>query len=115
MQILTDTVSSEINRSGKDKYCVSPLGVSRAAKLIEKESAVETAGGWGEGGATDQQAEFRLQWRQMVMPTAPPRQGTMPLQRPLEMVGMRDFHCSLAVKTLSFPSTGHGRNPWSGT
>ena len=55
---------------------MSPLGVSRAAKLIEKESAVETAGGWGEGGATDQQAEFRFQWRQMVMPTAPPRQGT---------------------------------------
>lgn len=76
MQILTDIVLSEINRSGKDKDCVSPLGVSRAAKLIEKESAVETARGWGEGGATDQQAEFRLQWRQMVMPAAPPRQGT---------------------------------------
>ena len=38
----------------------------------------------------------------------------MPLQCPLKMVEMGDFHCSPAVKTVSFPSTGHGFNPWSG-
>ena len=51
MQILTDTVSSEINRSGKDKYCVSPLGVSRAAKLIETERRMRVlvTRSWGRG------------------------------------------------------------------
>ena len=38
----------------------------------------------------------------------------MPLQCPLKMVEMGDFRCGPAVKTLSFPSTGHRFNPWSG-